>query len=89
MRHFIDKLDLTGLMICQGRDLLASFLEVDIVCINQDDNEERSSQVGRMRDIYVNAEQVVMWLGPESSASRDREKNYLGQGEITVKNEAN
>lgn len=42
---------------------------MDAICINQDDNKERSSQVQQMMDIYTNAEQVVMWLGPESDDS--------------------
>ncbi|GAW23562.1 hypothetical protein ANO14919_131290 [Xylariales sp. No.14919] len=39
-------------------------LWVDAVCINQDDLDERSSQVQLMQRIYSGASQVVVWLGP-------------------------
>ncbi|KAJ8114391.1 hypothetical protein ONZ43_g4912 [Nemania bipapillata] len=39
-------------------------LWVDAVCINQEDLEERSKQVLRMRDIYTCAKTVEVWLGP-------------------------
>ncbi|KAF4445549.1 hypothetical protein F53441_10722 [Fusarium austroafricanum] len=39
-------------------------LWIDQICINQNDIEERSSQVSFMRDIYSGAECVEAWLGP-------------------------
>lgn len=36
---------------------------VDAVCINQDDVEEKNSQVAMMGEIYSKAERVVCWLG--------------------------
>ena len=36
---------------------------IDAVCINQADLDERSAQVGMMRDIYAGAAEVVIWLG--------------------------
>ncbi|KAK2589889.1 hypothetical protein QQS21_012429 [Conoideocrella luteorostrata] len=42
---------------------------IDAICINQNDLEERGSQVGRMRDIYASAWHVVMWLGAEADNS--------------------
>ena len=36
----------------------------DAVCINQDDNVERSKQVTLMGAIYRNAQRVLVWLGP-------------------------
>ncbi|KAF4609610.1 hypothetical protein G7Y89_g15845 [Cudoniella acicularis] len=36
---------------------------VDAICINQDDDLERSSQVMFMKDIYSKAEKVLIWLG--------------------------
>jgi hypothetical protein len=39
-------------------------LWVDALCINQEDILERSRQVPLMRDIYMVAEDVLVWLGP-------------------------
>jgi hypothetical protein len=44
-------------------------LWVDAICINQKDLAERGVQVGRMGNIYKNATQVDVWLGPESEDS--------------------
>jgi len=44
-------------------------LWVDAVCINQHDLKERSYQVTLMSNIYRNACQVVVWLGPEDDDS--------------------
>lgn len=44
-------------------------LWVDAVCINQQDINERNTQVPRMGDIYSLAKSVVIWLGPESDNS--------------------
>ncbi|TVY53017.1 Heterokaryon incompatibility protein 6,OR allele [Lachnellula cervina] len=35
----------------------------DAICINQEDTEERSSQVRLMKDIYRCASSVIVWLG--------------------------
>lgn len=43
---------------------------VDAICINQDDIKERNHQVHIMKKIYSKAESVIVWLGPESKASR-------------------
>ncbi|XXH02304.1 hypothetical protein Hte_008676 [Hypoxylon texense] len=45
------------------------YIWVDALCINQDDLDERSAQVGRMKDIYHKAWHVVIWLGPEENRS--------------------
>jgi hypothetical protein len=42
---------------------------IDAISINQLDNEERSTQVRRMKDIYSKAEEVIIWLGPEANDS--------------------
>lgn len=42
---------------------------IDAICVNQKDMDERTSQMKRMADIYRNASQVVVWLGPESEDS--------------------
>ena len=40
---------------------------IDAVCINQDSNQEKNTQVPLMRDIYKSAEQAYVWLGETSS----------------------
>jgi hypothetical protein len=39
-------------------------LWIDALCINQEDERERGTQVARMGDIYRLAYRVVAWLGP-------------------------
>ena len=41
----------------------------DAICINQQDIDERNQQVRLMRQIYVTAQQVVIWLGEEADHS--------------------
>lgn len=36
---------------------------VDAICINQQDHAERAYQVGMMREIYQNSNEVLIWLG--------------------------
>jgi hypothetical protein len=49
-------------------------LWIDQLCINQDDNEEKSKQVVLMADIYKNAQQTLIWLGEE-----DGDKKVLSE----------
>ncbi|KAF1967161.1 HET-domain-containing protein [Bimuria novae-zelandiae CBS 107.79] len=42
-------------------------LWVDALCINQDDLDERQSQVVMMDSIYSGARQVLIWLGEENN----------------------
>jgi hypothetical protein len=44
-------------------------LWIDAICVNQEDLEERSSQVRRMAWIYSKAKRVIVWLGPASTDS--------------------
>lgn len=37
---------------------------IDAICINQEDNTERTHQVNMMKEIYSNASVVIAWLGP-------------------------
>lgn len=37
---------------------------IDAICINQSDDEEKARQVLYMRDIYAQAEETFVWLGP-------------------------
>jgi len=40
-----------------------SLFWVDAICINQEDVDERSSQVTKMKDIYERADRIFAWLG--------------------------
>jgi hypothetical protein len=51
---------------------IESLLWADALCINQDDEEEKSREVNRMGQIYGKAAAVYHWLGP----SRD-DSDYL------------
>jgi hypothetical protein len=42
---------------------------IDALCINQDDIPERNEEVKRMRKIYNQARDVVVWLGEEENDS--------------------
>jgi hypothetical protein len=45
-------------------------LWIDAICINQLDIIEKSSQVGMMTDVYLEADEVIVWLG-ESTEETD------------------
>jgi hypothetical protein len=51
-------------------------LWVDVICINQEDTDEKNRQVQQMTDIYLNATQVVIWLSPAADES-DEVIGYL------------
>lgn len=42
-------------------------LWADAVCINQSDVTEKTEQVRMMRDVYVQADTVIIWLGQEQA----------------------
>jgi hypothetical protein len=39
------------------------YLWIDAICIDQSNLKERNRQVAQMRDVYTNAESVIVWLG--------------------------
>ena len=45
------------------------FIWIDQICINQQDDVEKAVQVKMMRDIYVSAQKVLLWLGPSTKGS--------------------
>lgn len=57
-------------------------LWIDQICINQENNEEKSSQVLLMREIYSSAHQVIVWLGPAADGSDKVMDTFaeIGQG---------
>ena len=42
---------------------LCFFGQARLICINQSDFDKKTQQVRMMRDIYANANQVIVWLG--------------------------
>jgi hypothetical protein len=46
-------------------------LWIDAICINQSDDSEKSDQVAQMREVYENASEVQIWLGPAGVYSHD------------------
>jgi hypothetical protein len=40
---------------------------IDAICINQTDQEEKSTQIPLMRNIYSLAATVIVWMGPSTS----------------------
>ncbi|KAL1633876.1 hypothetical protein SLS58_010932 [Diplodia intermedia] len=49
---------------------------VDSICINQEDQQEKSSQIPLMKEIYTWASPVYVWLG-EGNARSDKAVDYL------------
>ncbi|KAH8767361.1 heterokaryon incompatibility protein-domain-containing protein [Diaporthe sp. PMI_573] len=52
---------------------------IDAICINQEDELERSNQVRLMGRIYANARETYFWLG-EGDRDTDRAMEYLRKG---------
>lgn len=44
-------------------------LWIDAICINQEDHDERSSQVAMMSLVYTGARQVCVWIGEDDEES--------------------
>lgn len=61
-------------------------LWADAICINQDDEEEKSDQVNIMRHVYAHARGVIVWLGPETVGTRPAFDlaRKLGQHRLTL-----
>ncbi|KAF2164047.1 hypothetical protein M409DRAFT_25816 [Zasmidium cellare ATCC 36951] len=47
---------------------------IDAICINQEDETEKVQQIQLMSQIYSTAESVIIWLGEESSYTRQAAK---------------
>ena len=52
-----------------GDDQDDVILWIDALCINQEDEKEKSKQVAKMAEIYSNAKDVLIWLGKEYKQS--------------------
>jgi hypothetical protein len=57
----------TFLRSARSSETASDLIWIDAICINQEDIKERNVQVQRMRDIYKNAGEVLVWLGPQGS----------------------
>ncbi|KAF5619108.1 heterokaryon incompatibility protein [Fusarium tjaetaba] len=57
------------------------FVWVDQICINQQDNAEKSDQVQQMKSIYTEAYLVIAWLGPAADDSDMLLKHIERMGE--------
>ena len=44
----------------------SSFVWIDAICINQEDDAEKSTQIAMMRTVYCEASSVLVWLGKAS-----------------------
>lgn len=51
---------------------------IDAICINQSDDEEKSLQVLYMRDIYEQAEETFVWLGPSITVNKLPDDSVVG-----------
>jgi hypothetical protein len=60
------------------RDVKSSrTLWIDAICIDQKSAKEKSHQVAQMRQVYLSAQRVIMWLGPENSFSSSLAMDFL------------
>jgi len=63
---FMWELCSTGFCSEDGKPVQSPYIWADAMCINQKDNEERSSQVAQMGAIYSTATEVIAWLGSDT-----------------------
>ncbi|KAK1759083.1 heterokaryon incompatibility protein-domain-containing protein [Echria macrotheca] len=68
-KSFAVTANLMGALEMLRQEDSTSRLWIDAVCINQGSISERNQQVAVMRDIYSNANQTIVWLGPEADGS--------------------
>jgi hypothetical protein len=59
------------LRISQDAQLNLQWFWVDFLCINQDDDIEKGSQVSLMASIYRSADKVIAWLGEEDAHTEE------------------
>lgn len=70
---------------CSLRSARGHYYWIDQICLDQANDKERIHQVEMMGDIYINASQVVTWLG-EASDDSDYACNVIN-GEKSIWNE--
>ncbi|KAB8277105.1 heterokaryon incompatibility protein-domain-containing protein [Aspergillus minisclerotigenes] len=62
-------------------DQLVRRLWLDVICINQNDEDEKASQIPLMRDIYGYAYRVLVWLGDVADNSDEAFETIRFAGE--------
>jgi hypothetical protein len=71
--------------LCQIRNQFGAVtIWVDSICINQDDEEEKASEIPLMQDIYSQAESAYIWLGNGNKGS-DRGVDFLKRRAASVR----
>jgi hypothetical protein len=70
--------------LCRLRETSERHLWIDAICINQKDNEEKTTQIPLMRDIYAFADEVIVWLGRNKTEQclDDEARERIGFGLI-------
>ncbi|KAL1641381.1 hypothetical protein SLS58_006082 [Diplodia intermedia] len=83
-QHNVTKNLAQALRRLRERDRIVT-LWIDALSINQEDSSERGSQVQAMRDIYENAEEVLVYLGePRGWRSSQKDKYNTTPMDITA-----
>ncbi|PYH67918.1 HET domain-containing protein [Aspergillus vadensis CBS 113365] len=57
------------LKVLAGSAYRDTYFFADAICINQNNISERNTQVQRMGDLFADAENVLVWLGPATAES--------------------
>ncbi|WZH47748.1 heterokaryon incompatibility protein-domain-containing protein [Fusarium acuminatum] len=70
-RNLYNALDEYRRQFSDNGNATGALLWVDAICINQNDQHEKSIQVPRMSDIYGKCERVLAWLGPVEAEDSD------------------
>lgn len=63
--------------LARGHHEVPRLLWIDAICIDQDDNEDRTTQVQLMSSIYLKAKLVLVWLGNPSINSDKKLERFL------------
>jgi hypothetical protein len=67
---------LASALLCLRQDNSDVYVWADALCINQSDDEEKGSQIRRMRDIYAHASKTKVWLGENEANERIMQSMY-------------
>ena len=71
LRHALRMLQVLDLRKVKKIRAKQKFFWIDAICIDQENIEERGSQVAIMADIYQAASTVIIWLGEEDEFTSD------------------